>query len=149
MNKRKTILLAALIMVNIMLFASTAWAAPVKIVVDGRLLDLEVAPVIENGRTLVQIGAVSLALSAQVGWDAGSRTVTITKDCDQLLLTVGSYTAYKNGAAFELETPARIINSRTMVPLSYVSMALGADVQWDGMGRTVYITSPAYNPPSS
>jgi hypothetical protein len=38
-----------------------------------------------------------------------------------------------------LDVPAQIVNSRTMVPLRYISESLGADVQWFPESRSVEI----------
>jgi hypothetical protein len=137
-----------LLMMGVLLPGQAMATAP-RIVVNGQNLITEVQPVIENGRTLVPLSAIASALSASVDWDEASRTATIIKDCDQLTLTVGESTAYKNGAPLRLEVPARIIEGRTMVPLSFVGLALGASVEWDAVTRTVFIYSTTYNPPSS
>ncbi len=39
--------------------------------------ELDVAPFIQDGRTLVPVRAISEALGAEVGWDNDTRTVTI------------------------------------------------------------------------
>ena len=39
--------------------------------------ELDVAPFITNGRTLVPVRAISEALGATVGWNNDTRTVTI------------------------------------------------------------------------
>lgn len=47
--------------------------------VNDRVLVLDVAAMIVNGRTLVPARAVSEAFNCKVDWDAGTRTVVITK----------------------------------------------------------------------
>lgn len=122
-------------------FAAAAQGPPF-IVVNGQQLSPEVAPVIENGRILVQLQTIFAALSAPVDWDSATRTVTATKGRDHLILTIGSATAYKNGQAMNLDTPAQIVAGRTMVPLSFISQALGASVSWDADSQTAAIASP-------
>ena len=39
--------------------------------------ELDVAPFIKDGRTLVPVRAISEALGAEVGWDNDTRTVTV------------------------------------------------------------------------
>ncbi len=41
-------------------------------------IELDVAPFIQDGRTLVPVRAISEALGAEVGWDNDTRTVTVT-----------------------------------------------------------------------
>lgn len=45
--------------------------------VNGSQVSMDTAAVINNGRTLLPVGAVGKALGAQIGWDGGTRTVII------------------------------------------------------------------------
>ena len=47
--------------------------------VDGRKVELDQGPIIQNKRTLVPIRAISEALGAEVGWDDKTKTVTIVR----------------------------------------------------------------------
>lgn len=147
---RKIPLLAGWCLLLLLMGVLIPWpanAADLRIVVNGQDLKTEVPPVIEEGRTLVPLSAISQALLAYVDWDESSRTVTVLKDCDQLELTIGVKTAYKNGAPIGLEVPPRIVAGRTMVPLSFITQALGASVEWDAVTRTVFIYCNNNNPP--
>jgi len=46
---------------------------------NGRAISLDVAPSIRDGRTLVPVRAIAIALDAEVNWDAGSNTVLIRR----------------------------------------------------------------------
>jgi len=48
--------------------------------VDGRKKSMDVAPIIENGRTLVPVRFIAESLGVKVDWDADTRTVIIQKD---------------------------------------------------------------------
>jgi len=53
-----------------------------------------------------------------------------------------------NGKNISMDTPAQIINGRTMVPVRFVSEALGAKVSWDEKNSTVIIAADKEkNPP--
>jgi len=121
-------------------FAGAASAAP-RVLLDGKLLSFEVPPVAEQGRTLVPLRAIFEALGADVQWDGATRTVAATKAQTTVRLTVGVRTAYKDGTPIALDVPAKIINGRTLVPLRFVSEALGCKVDWNGDTRTVTISS--------
>lgn len=56
-------------------------------------------------------------------------------------LTVGEKTAFLNDVPVSLEVPAQTVKGRTLVPLRFVSQALGANVNWDASSSTVTITS--------
>lgn len=117
----------------------------VKVLLDGKALDFDVPPVIEEGRTLVPLRAVSEALGAEVKWLPEMRQVTAQKEGRKLELTVGSTEAYwsgpKDGHVVSLEVPPRIIDNRVLVPLRFLSEALGCRVDWDEATSTVLITS--------
>lgn len=66
-----------------------------------------------------------------------------------LVLVMGAGTALAlepikimvNGQEVVGDTPAQIINGRTMVPIRLVAEALDADVRWDEVNRQVVITT--------
>lgn len=108
--------------------------------INGQKLQLDVAPVIENGRTLVPMGAIFKALGASIEWNQATQTVTAVKDGTQIILAIGG-SAYKNGQAVSLDVPAKIVQGRTMVPLAFISQSLGAQVQWLAESRTVVVNT--------
>ncbi|MEN6326904.1 MAG: copper amine oxidase N-terminal domain-containing protein, partial [Syntrophomonas sp.] len=114
-----------------------------RVILDGRILQFDVDPFIQDGRTLVPVGLIFMSLGAQVSWNGESRTVTATKNDTTIVLPIGDKYATKNSEQVILDVPAQICNSRTMVPLAFISLSFGADVAWEGSTRTVTITSPA------
>ncbi len=64
-------------------------------------------------------------------------------------LPIGSSYATVNGSRVGFDTRAQINHGRTMVPLRFVSEALGARVKWDAPNRQAnifYLTIPSINP---
>ncbi len=121
--------------------------APVKneitVVFDGDKLEFDSDPVIINGRTMVPMRKIFEELGATVGWEETTQRVeAVFDDGTHILLYIDNPIAYKNGEAKILETPPFIKDSRTFVPLRFVSEGSGADVDWDGDTYTVTITSP-------
>jgi hypothetical protein len=55
-------------------------------------------------------------------------------------MQIGLERAFSGGAVIELDTPAKIVNGRTFVPLRFVGEALGAKVDWDQASLSVVIT---------
>lgn len=119
---------------------SPAQAAPV-LIVNGRVVDPQPAPVVVQGRTLVPLRGVFEALGARVDWDGTERTVTVVGQGVTLCLGVGQTVAYRNGQAVRLEVPARIVAGRVLVPARFVSEALGARVDWDALRQAVVIVT--------
>jgi len=148
MPSKKHNLVKAFFFIFIILFsAQNSWAGSsppaVKVKIDNQEINFDTPPVIENGRTLVPLRGVAEALGAQVDWEGKSKTVTIKKDDSIIQLTVGNTVALKNTEKISLDVPAKLIQDRTMIPLRFVSEALGAEVQWEPVSRLVSISRPA------
>ena len=110
--------------------------------VDGKLLTLDVAPVIdaETGRTLVPVRAISEARGAVVSWNPATKSVMILFGSTSIVLHIDSATALVNGQTRMLDQPAVVVEGRTLVPLRFVAEALGGDVEWNGATREIKIT---------
>lgn len=140
--KKKLFILFLVTIMTLSLIPGLALAAPL-VMLDGAALQFDVPPVIENGRTLVPLRAIFEALGAEISWNGATQTVLATKAGTQVVLTIGNPQAYRNNAPVLLDVPPKIIEGRTMVPLRFVSEAMGADVKWDGVTGTILITSLA------
>lgn len=141
--RKKQILVMALIslLALISLTSSVSAQTDIRIEIDGTPLVLDVSPVMESDRVLVPVAHLLRALGAEVTWNPDNRTVTIQQEATTILLTIDSQTALVNGQPTQMQVPARIIESRTFVPLRFVSENLYADVQWDGVNRMVNVNT--------
>jgi len=146
----------SLVLMALLCFSSVAFAAEglliapapkpekeITVIFDGEKLSFDSDPVIINGRTMVPMRKIFEELGATVGWDGNARRVeAVFDDGTHILLYIDNPVAYKNGEAKILETPPFIKDSRTFVPLRFVSEGSGAGVDWDGDTYTVTITPP-------
>jgi len=107
--------------------------------VNGSSSTTDAAPKIVNSRTMLPIRFVAEALGAEVGWNGDTRTVTIIKGTTNIAITIDSDKAIVNGQEQILDAPAFVENSRTYLPVRFVSENLGAKVDWDGATQTVTI----------
>jgi len=124
-------------------------AQEVKIKIDGQSVEnLDVPPIIINDRTMVPARAVFEKMGAEVAWNDETREVYITKDSTLVVLKIDSSTGSTNGTEFKMDTPAKIVNDRTMIPVRAASEALGCIVGWDDSTRVVTINSAGYVEPS-
>jgi beta-lactamase superfamily II metal-dependent hydrolase len=139
-NKYLTLILTILLLG---IFAGAVQAATPTVVLNDRQLTFDVPPVIENGRTLVPLRTIFESLGAEVAWDGVTNTVTATRGDTAVKLQIGNATAYKNGLGVKLDVPAKLVQNRTMVPLRFVSEALGGSVSWDPTACKVTIISSA------
>jgi cell wall-associated NlpC family hydrolase len=108
---------------------------------DGKKLTFPVDPFIIDGTTLVPMRAIFEEQDAKLAWDGTTRTITVTKEGIHLTYQVGETTANKNGEQLALSIPGQIVDGNTMVPLRFISEALGNLVKWHEYSRTVTISS--------
>lgn len=110
--------------------------------VNGKKLAFDVRPRANpvTGRVLVPIRFLTEALGAVVGWDQETQSVTITKGDTVIKLKLGSNIATVNGQQITLDEPASAEGGRTLVPVRFVSQALGMAVEWLGEHKAITVT---------
>jgi len=140
MNRTLQLLVVAAVLVSAVY--SPAIAA-ISVVYNGAALKTSPPPVESQGRVLIGMRDIFEAMSAELTWNAPTRTVTATQGSTTVTLTIGSRTAYVNGRAVALDVPPQIIEGTTFVPLRFVAEATGAEVKWQADTRTVAITTGA------
>ncbi len=87
------------------------------------------APYLSNSRTMVPLRFISEALGAKVSWDESSRQVVVEGN-QVIALSLDSNQATVDGMAFLLDAPPEVAGQRVLVPLRFVSEALGAEVKY-------------------
>lgn len=98
----------------------------------------DVGPYItDTGFAMVPIRGIAHLLNATITWDKDSQTVTVHQGKHTILVTIGSINALEDGAKIQLESPAVIVQGRTMVPLRFLIEALDGTVRWED--GTIYI----------
>lgn len=132
------ILLACLLLAFVL--PAAAQAATIQIFLNGEKIETDVAPVLQQGRTLVPIRVISEKLGATVDYQESDKSIRITSATVNIQMTVGSQNVTVNGEAQTLDVPANTTNGRTLVPLRFVGEALGVGVDWDGANSYVILT---------
>ncbi len=117
----------------------------VDVIVDSEPLVVDVPAQIVEGRTLVPLRAIFEELGATIEWDGTTQKITAIKDETTIELTVNDKTAYVNGEEIILDVPATIVDSRTLVPVRFVSESLDCNVFWIAETQTVRIASELYD----
>jgi len=117
----------------------------VKVIVNEKVVTFpDQQPFIDPGcnRTYVPLRFVSQELGAEVKWEQDTQTATVKMTGKVISIKIGSSTPNVNGNTVNLDAPAIIINSRTMVPLRFIVEALDAKVAWDPETKAVKISKP-------
>ncbi|MBR0277980.1 MAG: copper amine oxidase N-terminal domain-containing protein [Clostridia bacterium] len=125
------------LLITIIITMSNAVFASEKIdvTVDGLKVIFDVEPQLINDRTMVPMRAIFEKLGALIDWDDATSTVTAVKDNTIVKISIGESTAYINNSAYTLDSPAVLVNDRTLVPIRFVSEALGCSVDWINMDK--------------
>jgi len=113
----------------------------ISLVVDNKRLKTDTEPMMKSCSVFVPLRGVLEHLKSQVTFDKPSGTVKAKKGKNNVELVVGSTKAKVNGMTTIMPIPAFIHRERTMVPLRFMSEALGYDVQWNPRRMTVYINT--------
>ncbi|MGG4220730.1 stalk domain-containing protein [Paenibacillus jamilae] len=135
-------LLAVLLLQATPTYAKSASLTPVtSVYVDDQPLQLTAQPLLKDGTTLFPMRQLFESQGAVLTWNESSKTVTATKNDIALTYRIGEVTATLNGKTLSLNVPGQIVEGNTMIPLRFVSEALGSTVKWDALTRTIRIAS--------
>jgi len=121
----------------------TAFAthAAIQVQLNEQPLATSVPPLTQNGRTLVPMRDIFEALGANVHWNELTQSITAQRGTTTVNMQIGQRTALINSERVSLDQPAILHDGRTMVPLRFVSQALGAQVNWNSQNRLVSIST--------
>lgn len=106
---------------------------------NGELIDFDVAPIMENDRTLIPLRGLFEKMGAVVEWDGQNQTAIVTKDDMVLSVKIDHYGAKVNDSCKYMDVPARLVESRTMIPLRFLSEELGYTVIWNESNHSIDI----------
>lgn len=140
---KKTVLILMLGIIFAFASVPAALAGTVNITVNGDTVQFpDAQPYInQDNRTMVPVRFVSQQLGAEVSWDEAAQTVNITYYQLKISIPIGEKFSYVAGQKLELDTSAVIKDNRTMVPLRFVSEALGAQVLYNSDVSAVRISN--------
>ena len=156
MKKIKGLVCVALVAMLVLGMSVSVFASG-KIYVDLNEVVSDTPSQIINNRTMVPVRAITEMLGYDVYWHNDTRQVdvcekgsTVPVIAMQIDSTKAYYTKYDEelgesvGVEAILDSPATIINSRTFVPLRFISEAVRYVVEWDKDTGDVYLFSPLY-----
>ena len=103
----------------------------------------DVKPVSTEGRVMIPFRAALESMGATVDYDGASNKVTAKKGTKTIDFTLMDDTINvdDNGvkSTVTMDVPMIVVNERTLVPIRFMSNALGMQVGWDGDTQTVVI----------
>ncbi len=114
---------------------------PIAVLVDGQTIALDQPAIMSQGRVMVPLRGIFEKLGATVNYDSLKQSVTAARGATLITLFMNSTRTIVNGTPGTLDVPPLMSGSRILVPLRFVSEALGADVKWQAYNQTVSIMS--------
>jgi len=116
---------------------------PIHLYIDGQEIVTQVMPPIQlNSNILVPAKEVFSTVGAEVEWRSSEKSVYIHNEETLIVLKINSNEAWVNGETKPLNMPAKLINDKVMIPLRFISEALGYQVAWSSSDSSVYIETP-------
>ncbi len=103
---------------------------------------IDAPPFVEEGRTMVPIRPIGDALGAEITWFPDDKRIAYSLKTQYIQMKVGDTRAYVNGKVFTMDVPPVIRDSRTFVPLRFVSEKLGAKVEWESTEKKITLRYP-------
>lgn len=119
-------------------------ASEIKVYVDDQQVSFSIHPQVQNGSTIVQLRPLIEALGIKVDWQPKTGTVQGQKGENQFSLIIDSRKAKVNGKEVALDSPGRVRNGHTLVPLRFIGEATSAVVGWNPGQRVIQVFSPEY-----
>jgi len=127
---------------SLSLAAAMAGAQGISVTVDGQPVQFSGAgPRFVNGRVMVPLRGVFEQLGATVDWNPATQKVEAANADRDVSLHIGRNVANVNGQRVQMDTPPMVIAGSTMVPIRFLSEALGASVDWNGADQVVMIST--------
>ncbi len=105
---------------------------------------IDVAPYIMNGSTLIPLRGLLEEMGATFTWDGEHRKIGITKEETEIEMQIFNNLVYVTNniygrVRYTLSVVPQITDSRTFVPVRFISEQLGYEVVWEAETRSIYI----------
>jgi len=130
---------------------------PISVLLNGKDVEFDVAPIIKNGRTLVPFRAIFEALGAEVEWNK-EEIFAVCGECKEegithsIKMKIGEPYMYSSKkyaeelliqdvVKIELDVPPMVVGGRTLVPVRAIGESFNVKVEWDEKTKTVILTN--------
>lgn len=139
--KRILGVLLAVLAVNC--FCIAAFAADIKVIVNGSEIESQIPPEIKDSATMLPFRSILNALGVkdeEIKWDAASNCIEVNSGGSYVFIAIGNTGAIVNDQLIEMPVAAYVKDGYTLVPVRFLSEAFSAQVDWNQESKTVTIT---------
>lgn len=121
--------------------------------VNGQSLSLPLSPIIFNDRAVVPVREIFESVGAEVYYEGNTQEVEVISPDTYVRLKINDNVAYVNGKKTMIpdDVVPKLITkvggeTKTMVPVRFISENIGMDVDFDAMDEAILINTPDYTP---
>lgn len=132
-------MLVTVLLLLLTLPANVSAEQPITVSIDGESVNLQVPPIIREGKTLVPFRPIFEKLGLKITWDQKTQSVQGKKDGLNIQLKVGDKQAIVNGKLIILEVAPKMINGTVFVPLRFIGESADGEVTWIEASKQVSI----------
>lgn len=120
---------------------STYEVGAADISINGNKINSDVPAFTYKNRTLAPLRSIGEALGAEVNWDEVNMIATLSLNGKTISVQIDSSKAKVNGVEKDItyEMPAKLVGTRTMIPLRFIAEELDCKVEWDESNYLVNI----------
>ncbi|MEA4925667.1 MAG: copper amine oxidase N-terminal domain-containing protein [Syntrophomonadaceae bacterium] len=114
--------------------------------VGNEIRTMDTVPQVLENRTLLPIHYVAQPLGAKVAWNGDEQKVTVAMGSKTIILFINNNTAIVDGVPKAIDPnnpnvkPVAIPPGRTMLPLHFIAVELGCQVDWNPSTQEVKVT---------
>lgn len=121
------------------------------LVVNNQLLDPPLSPIVFNDRALVPVREIFEEVGATVNYIGDTQTIEVFNNASYVRLRINDNVAYINGVRTNI--PDNVVpkliakvggETKTMVPVRFISETIGLDVEFDANDGAIIIDSDGY-----
>jgi len=121
--------------------AAKAQTLTPKLILDGQALEPKVPPVVIGQTVMVPVRIATESLGYKVDYDNNKKQVTVSKNKQQLVMTLDKPTAYLDNEPLQMTMPPTVKSNNTLIPLRFLSESLGVQVFWDNQIKAAFLYS--------
>jgi|GEM_PF-4796748 len=121
----------------------------ITVFIDEQKINFDVPPQLINGRTMVPVRFIFEAFGLTLQFDEETGMITASKINEQtnettyIILQINNTKAFVGDKEVELDSPAVLVDGRTLVPVRFIAESLGCQVDWNAEKQQVIITTAA------
>jgi len=112
----------------------------INVIVNGEEIVSEQPPIVENEKVFVPAKAVLEKMNMKVEWINEDNTINTTdKNGKKTSIIIGDDIIINGSSYISIDSAAKMLNGKLLIPLEAISEGFGADVKWDSANKKVII----------